>query len=88
MHCWGDENVDWKGIDDSVHYIGRGLVKWGRMSVHQYKEKFGTVRIYMGGLGFHSLKKSFHFYLIGLLYLIINGCIVNYIVTWLKNILI
>ena len=22
MHNWGDENVDWRGIDDAAEYIG------------------------------------------------------------------
>ena len=60
MHQWGDENVDWAGIDDAVRYIGRGLKKWGRVSVHQCKEKYGTVRVYMGGLGFHQLHSITH----------------------------
>jgi len=46
MHCWGDENIDWEGISDAAAYIGRGLRKWGRMDVHDYKEKFGTIRVY------------------------------------------
>ncbi len=54
MHNWGKENVDWKGIDDAARYIGENLKIWGRVSVMQYKEKFGTVRIYCS-LGWNSL---------------------------------
>jgi len=57
MHQWGDESVDWNGIDTSAAFIGIGLRKWGRVDVMQYKEKFGTVRVYcrMGITGFHQL---------------------------------
>jgi len=54
MHCWGDENVDWKGIDDSASYIALNLRKWGRVGVRDWKEKYGTVRIYCS-LGWHQL---------------------------------
>ena len=46
MHYWGDANVDWEGINDAAAFIGEGLRRWGRMNVTQYKEKFGTVRVY------------------------------------------
>lgn len=46
MHHWGDEGVDWDGINDAAQYIGVGLRKWGRVDVRQYKEKYGTVRVY------------------------------------------
>ena len=57
MHCWGDENVDWNGIDDAADYIGMGLRKWGRVDVTQFKEKYGTVRVYcyLGITMFHQL---------------------------------
>ena len=45
MHHWGDKDVDWQGIWDAAEYIGEGLRKW-RVDVHQYKEKFGEVRVY------------------------------------------
>lgn len=45
MHTWGD-NVDWDGINDAAELIGTGLRKWGRIQVTQYKEKYGTVRVY------------------------------------------
>jgi hypothetical protein len=46
MHQWGEENVDWKGLDDAAYYIGGQLARWGRIHVSQTKEKFGTVRVY------------------------------------------
>jgi len=57
MHCWGDDDVDWVGIDDAADYIGMGLRKWGRVNVTQYKEKYGTVRVYcyLGVAMFHQL---------------------------------
>jgi hypothetical protein len=60
MHTWGEENVDWRGIYDSSEYIGCNLRKWGRVQVTQYKEKFGTVRIYILGLGWRSLHNITH----------------------------
>lgn len=56
MHKWGDEGVDWKGIDDAASYIGDFCRKWGRLG-GQSKEKFGTVRFYahFGWLNLHTL---------------------------------
>lgn len=59
MHSWGDENVDWDGIYDSARYIGVNLKRWGRVSVRDYKEKFGTVRIYCS-LGWSNLLSITH----------------------------
>lgn len=57
MHSWGDKNVDWKGISDAARYIGTNLRKWGRVSVQDYKEKYGTVRVYcnFGWWQLHSI---------------------------------
>lgn len=46
VHFWGDEGVDWAGIDAAAEYIGRGLRRWGRLSVTTWKEKFGQVRVH------------------------------------------
>jgi hypothetical protein len=46
MHSWGDENVDWDGLNKAAEFIGRNLRRWGRVNVFQYKEKWGTVRVY------------------------------------------
>ena len=58
MHSWGDENVDWKGIDDAAEYLGTWLQKWPRISVLQYKEKFGTVRVYCS-FGWHGIYSAY-----------------------------
>jgi len=44
MHRWG-EDADWEGINNAAEFIGEGLLRW-RVNVRQYKEKFGTVRVY------------------------------------------
>lgn len=49
MHSYYDEDadkIDWEGIDAAATYIGENCKKWGRINVVQYKEKFGTVRVY------------------------------------------
>lgn len=59
MHSWGDETVDWKGINDAARYIGTQLVRWGRVPVRDWKEKYGTVRVYTG-FGWESLYSITH----------------------------
>ena len=46
MHRWGEENVDWQGIDNAATWISLNLSRWGRIDVSQSKEKFGEVRVY------------------------------------------
>ena|GEM_PF-3514294 len=46
MHTWGDNNVDWQGINDSAYEIAMFCRRWGRMG-GSYKEKFGCVRYYV-----------------------------------------
>jgi len=55
MHHWGDK-VDWKGINEAAEYIGTSLTKYGRMRA-DYKEKWGTVRVYvdLGWSQIHSI---------------------------------
>lgn len=53
MHLWGEEGVDWGGIDEAARYIGDGLSRWARIHVSQTKEKYGTVRVYCS-FGFDS----------------------------------
>lgn len=43
-----------RDCDEAASYIGRGLRKWGRINVSQYKEKFGTVRVYCS-LGYYEI---------------------------------
>lgn len=44
-HSWGDEGVDWEGINDAAAYISNFCSRWGRLGGSS-KEKFGTVRFY------------------------------------------
>ena len=44
-HIWGDENVDWEGINDAAEYIATFCSRWGRLG-GQHKEKWGEVRFY------------------------------------------
>ena len=61
MHYWGDEGVDWKGIDDAARIIGTTFRRWGRLMCHE-KEKYGTVRAYVmfGNLCLHGLVYPAH----------------------------
>lgn len=59
MHQWGDEEVDWDGINDAARFIAHNLRKWFRVPVRDYKEKFGTVRIYTG-LGWTQFYEIFY----------------------------
>jgi len=58
MHTWGDEDVDWKGINGACDIIETILRKW-RVPVRQVKEKYGTVRVYTG-LGWNCLLDITH----------------------------
>ncbi len=58
-HIWGQEGVDWNGISDAASYIGEFLKRWGRVNVTQYKEKWGTVRVYCD-LGWYCLLNITH----------------------------
>ena len=55
MHKWGDNGVDWSGISDAAHEIAEYLTKYGRISVQDAKEKFGTVRVYCD-FGYFSVR--------------------------------
>lgn len=59
MHDWSEKDVDWAGISEAAEYIGLGLRKWGRMEVRDYKEKYGTVRVYCS-FGWQSLHSVTH----------------------------
>lgn len=54
MHRWGDAEVDWDGIEASASEIAEFLARWGRLTIRDHKEKFGTVRVYVS-FGAHSL---------------------------------
>ena len=53
MHDWSDQGVDWAGINEAARYIAHFLLRWGRVGVRDYKEKWGTVRVYLS-LGWHQ----------------------------------
>lgn len=46
MHDWSETDFDWNGLNCAIEYIAHNLVRWGRVGVRQYKEKYGTARIY------------------------------------------
>lgn len=56
MHYYEDKDVDWSGISYSAEFIGKWLRKYARINVRDWKEKFGTVRVYcsIGFTCFHS----------------------------------
>lgn len=58
-HHWGEDGVDWSGISDAARFIGEYLVRWGRVGVRDWKEKFGTVRVYCS-LGWHQFHSITH----------------------------
>ena len=45
MHKWGEKDFDWCGLDEAMLMIVKDLKRW-RIGVRDYKEKWGTVRIY------------------------------------------
>lgn len=54
MHDWSS---DWPYFEDvglAAQYIASFLRKWGRIGVRDYKEKWGTVRVYLS-LGWHQV---------------------------------
>jgi hypothetical protein len=47
MHYYGEWPDElFNEIEQTASEIGKYCVKWGRISVHQTKEKYGTVRVY------------------------------------------
>lgn len=58
MHRWGDENVDWNGIEAAACFIADYCRRWGRFG-GQAKEKYGTVRFY-ASFGCYSLISLTH----------------------------
>lgn len=44
MHRWGDEGVDWEGINNAAEFIAKTLEDQG-LTVTECKEKYGTVRV-------------------------------------------
>ena len=61
-HYWNDPSepdFDWAGVSAAAEYIGTRLIKWGRVDVRQWKEKFGGVRVYCS-LGFVDWQQITH----------------------------
>jgi hypothetical protein len=59
MHYWDDDWPHWDDLGAAITYFDR-LVRRYRLRTHQIKEKFGTLRCYMAGLGFESLHDVTH----------------------------
>lgn len=51
-------DYDYKSLDEVASFIGQGLLKW-KVPVSQYKEKWGTVRVYLS-FGWHSIHDITH----------------------------
>lgn len=64
MHTWGEEGVDWEGIGEAARFIAEYLLRWGRVNVRDWKEKFGTVRVYcsLGWCQIHSITHPRYLY--------------------------
>ena len=56
-HNWGDEDVDWEGINDAGYFIADYLSKYGRIHIGDVKEKWGEVRVscYFGHWDLYTL---------------------------------
>ena len=56
-HYWGEPGVDFAGIENAADFIGDYLATWGRITVLDTKEKYGTARVYchFGWYGIHSI---------------------------------
>jgi len=69
VHHWGDLDNQGRDICDRIEevaqYIGEWLRKYGRINVMQYKEKFGTIRVYccLGWEGLYSMTHPGCFYI-------------------------
>jgi hypothetical protein len=53
MHVWGDKDFDWEGLEAAMRGIVKEL-KFVRIPVRDFKEKWGTARIYCQ-LGWYSV---------------------------------
>ncbi len=60
MHDWGDKDFHyWKELGLAAEYISKFCLRWGRISVRDWKEKYGTVRVYCG-FGWYQLPSVFY----------------------------
>lgn len=57
FHHWSEDDFDWGGLGKAIDFIDKYITRWGRIQLHQSKEKFGTARIYchIGITMFHDL---------------------------------
>lgn len=60
---WGDEKVDWEGIDLAANYISSYCRRYGRLGGHS-KEKYGEIRFdaSFGYLSLHTLIYPGYYY--------------------------
>lgn len=65
MHDWSDDSIDWQGIGEAARFIALNLKRWGRVNVMDWKEKWGTVRVYcsFGFYGLHEITHPGHAYI-------------------------
>lgn len=64
-HSWNSNWPYFADVEEAAHFIGQYCRKWGRISVTQTKEKFGTARVYthFGISGLHDLLyPGYHYY--------------------------
>lgn len=58
MHSYGDwPDENFNMVDAAAEFIGIGIRRYGRINVRQYKEKYGTPRVYcqFGWSSFYSI---------------------------------
>lgn len=44
QHIWGDEDFDWKALDDAGYYLSTNVKRYARLGIWT-KEKYGTLRV-------------------------------------------
>jgi hypothetical protein len=55
MHYWGDGFPYFEDVGEAAYYIGKFCRRWGRIPVSTTKEKYGTSRVYINGMGYACL---------------------------------
>lgn len=51
MHIWDDDWPYWDDLNNAVNYFGK-LVRWYALYYHDLKEKYGSLRFYLGPAAF------------------------------------
>ncbi len=59
MHCWGDGFEYFNDVGNAAAEIGDFCRKWGKISVTQTKEKYGTARVYCHFGGYYMIHDLF-----------------------------